>query len=69
MAIAKLQVGDLLRVRPGEKIAVDGVIIEGAGAIDESMMTGSSTVDQSRGDKVFGGSVTQTGSIVMRAEK
>ena len=66
----KIQVGDLLRVRPGEKIPVDGVVEEGSSAIDESMVTGESMpVEKHRGDRVIGATVNGTGSFVMRAER
>ncbi|MFI5226098.1 MAG: heavy metal translocating P-type ATPase [Candidatus Limnocylindrales bacterium] len=62
--------GDLLRVRPGERIPTDGVIVEGASAIDESMLTGESLpVDRSPGDGVIGATVNTTGSFVMRATR
>src|SRR2546423_1512301 len=62
--------GDRLRVRPGEKIPVDGVIIEGSSAIDESMITGESMpVEKESSSHVIGGTVNGTGSFVMRAER
>lgn len=62
--------GDLLRVRPGEKVPVDGVIIEGKSSIDESMMTGESMPATKEKDaRVIGGTLNQTGTFVMRAEK
>jgi P-type Cu+ transporter len=62
--------GDRLRVRPGERVPVDGVIIEGASAIDESMITGESMpVEKDSGSHVIGGTVNTTGSFVMRAER
>jgi Cu+-exporting ATPase len=62
--------GDRLRVRPGDRVPVDGVIEEGSSAIDESMITGESLpVTKSAGAKVIGGTVNQTGSFIMRAEK
>ncbi|MGE5501817.1 MAG: copper-transporting P-type ATPase [Ignavibacteriales bacterium] len=65
-----IHVGDRLRVRPGEKIPVDGEIVEGRVAIDESMVTGESMpVTKEPGAKVIGGSLNTTGSFVMRAEK
>ncbi len=61
---------DRLRVRPGDRVPVDGVIEEGSSAIDESMITGESLpVTKSAGAKVIGGTVNQTGSFIMRAEK
>jgi Cu+-exporting ATPase len=63
-------VGDRLRVRPGEKVPVDGVLIEGRSALDESLVTGESMpVTKGPDDKVIAGTVNQTGSFVMRAEK
>ncbi|WP_066552861.1 heavy metal translocating P-type ATPase [Croceicoccus bisphenolivorans] len=65
-----LQVGDRLRIRPGEKIPVDGTVAEGASAIDESMVTGESMpVSKQSGDSVIGGTINTTGSLVMVAEK
>jgi P-type Cu+ transporter len=65
-----IQVGDRLRVRPGEKVPVDGEMIEGRVSIDESMVTGESMpVTKEPGAKVVGGSINRTGSFVMRAEK
>jgi Cu+-exporting ATPase len=62
--------GDRLRVRPGEKVPVDGVVLEGASAVDESMMTGESIpVGKHAGDRVIGATVNGTGSFIMRAER
>src|SRR5215831_9029464 len=62
--------GDLLRVRPGEKIPVDGVVIEGRSPVDESMVTGEPIpVEKTEGDKVTGGTINVAGSFVMRAER
>ena len=62
--------GSLLRVRPGEKVPVDGVIVEGASAVDESMLTGEPMpVEKHPGDRVVGATVNGTGSFVMRAER
>src|ERR1043166_5535816 len=62
--------GDLLRVRPGEKLPVDGVIVDGHSNIDESMITGEPMpVSKGAGDKVVGATVNQTGSFLMRAER
>jgi len=66
----QVQVGDRLRVRPGEKVPVDGVIIEGSSAVDESMMTGEPIpVEKYAGDRVIGATVNATGSFAMRAER
>ncbi len=63
-------VGDRLRVRPGEKIPVDGIVLEGASAIDESMVTGEPIpAEKHVSDRVVGGTVNGTGALVMRAEK
>ena len=65
-----IQKGHLLRVRPGEKVPIDGVIVEGQSNIDESMITGEPMpVSKGAGDKVVGATVNQTGSFVMRAER
>jgi Cu+-exporting ATPase len=65
-----IQKGDLLRVRPGEKVPVDGVIVEGQSNIDESMITGEPMpVSKGAVDKVVGATVNQTGSFLMRAER
>jgi P-type Cu+ transporter len=68
--LEQVQAGDLLRVRPGEKIPVDGVVSEGTSSVDESMITGESIpVEKHPGDRVVGATVNGTGSLVMRAEK
>jgi P-type Cu+ transporter len=65
-----VHVGDRLRVRPGEKIPVDGVVLEGTSAVDESMITGEPIpVEKVADDRVVGGTVNGTGSFVMRAER
>jgi len=65
-----VQAGDRLRVRPGEKVPVDGTILEGATTLDESMLTGEPLpVDKRAGDRVTGGTVNGTGSFVMHAER
>ena len=62
--------GDRLRVRPGERVPTDGALLEGASAVDESMVTGEPMpVEKSRGDKVTGGTLNTSGSFVMRAER
>jgi Cu+-exporting ATPase len=66
--LAAIVPGDLLRVRPGDKIPVDGVVVEGASAVDESMLTGEPIpVTKATGDDVIGATVNTTGSFVMRA--
>jgi Cu+-exporting ATPase len=66
----QVNVGDLLRVRPGDKVPVDGLIVEGASAIDESMVTGESIpVAKQPSEPVIGGTLNGTGSFVMRAER
>ncbi|HVF61523.1 MAG TPA: heavy metal translocating P-type ATPase, partial [Thermoanaerobaculia bacterium] len=66
----QVQVGDRLRVRPGEKVPVDGVVEEGASAVDESMVTGESMpVEKNLGDRVVGATVNGTGALVVRAER
>jgi len=68
--LAQVQVGDQLRVRPGEKVPVDGLLIDGSSAVDESMVTGESIpVEKHSGDRVIGATVNGTGSFVMRAER
>jgi len=66
----EVQVGDKLRVRPGEKVPVDGTVLEGKSSVDESMITGEPIpVTKSEGDKVVGATINGTGGLVMRAEK
>jgi Cu+-exporting ATPase len=68
--IESVRVGDLVRVRPGEKVPVDGVIHEGHSALDESMLTGESLpVDKDPGDQVIGATLNKTGSFLFRATK
>jgi len=68
--IDSLQVGDRLRVRPGEKVPVDGVILEGRSSLDESLVTGESMpVTKEAGGKVIAGTLNQSGGFVMRADK
>ncbi len=65
-----VHVGDLLRVRPGEKIPVDGVVTQGRSSVDESMVTGEPMpVEKAEGDHVVGSTLNGTGSLVMRADK
>jgi P-type Cu+ transporter len=68
--LAHVRTGDRLRVRPGERVPVDAVIIEGASAVDESMLTGEpAPVEKGTGDKVTGGTLNGTGALVVRAER
>ncbi|MES2601181.1 MAG: heavy metal translocating P-type ATPase [Pseudomonadota bacterium] len=68
--IDAIAVGDLLRVRPGEKIPIDGVVTEGSSLVDESLVTGESMpVKKAEGTQVIGGTVNQSGGLVIRAEK
>ena len=65
-----VQVGERLRVRPGEAVPVDGVVLEGASAVDESMVTGESIpVAKAAGAKLIGGTINGTGALLMRAER
>ncbi len=66
----EVQVGERLRVRPGEKIPVDGLVLEGQGSVDESMVTGESMpVAKAVGDPTIGGTLNQSGSLIVRADK
>ena len=68
--LEQVKVGDLIRVRPGEKIAVDGVVLEGVSSIDESMVTGESLpVDKTVGDTVIGSTINNSGTLIFKAEK
>ncbi|HEY8888211.1 MAG TPA: copper-translocating P-type ATPase, partial [Gallionella sp.] len=65
-----VQVGDMLRVRPGEKIPVDGEVVEGSSAVDESMVTGEPIpTEKQQGEKLIGATMNGTGGLLMRAEK
>ncbi len=68
--LTHVHVGDLLRVRPGEKVSLDGAVVEGTSAVDESMLTGEPVpVTKRVGDKVIGATLNTSGALVMRSEK
>jgi P-type Cu+ transporter len=68
--LTHVHVGDLLRVRPGEKVPVDGVVVEGSSSIDESMLTGEPIpVTKTAGDKLIGATMNTSGSLIMRSER
>ncbi len=68
--LERVKIGDRLRIRPGEKVPVDGVVLEGTSAIDESMVTGEPVpLQKTVGDRLIGATVNGTGSLVMRAER
>ncbi len=70
ITLEQVQPGDVLRVRPGEKVPVDGVVLEGVSALDESMVTGESIpVEKTAGARLIGATVNGTGSLLMRAER
>jgi Cu+-exporting ATPase len=70
VALDTIEVGDVLRVRPGDKVPVDGTVTEGRSALDESMVTGESMpVTKGPGDRVIAGTLNTTGSVLMRADK
>jgi Cu+-exporting ATPase len=70
VALNEIQVGDLIRVRPGEKVPTDGIVIEGRSSVDESMVSGEPIpVEKSESAKVVGGTINGTGSFVMKAER
>jgi P-type Cu+ transporter len=70
VALSEVVVGDRLRIRPGEKVPVDGSVVEGGSSVDESMVTGEPIpVEKTAGDKVVGGTINGTGSLVMQAER
>jgi Cu+-exporting ATPase len=68
--LIEVVIGDLLRIRPGEKVPVDGLVTDGRSSVDESMVTGEPIpVEKTAGDKVVGGTINGTGSLVMKAER
>jgi P-type Cu+ transporter len=68
--LSDVQVGDILRVRPGEKVPVDGIVTEGNSSVDESMLTGEPIpIEKAAGAKLVGATINGTGSLIMRAEK
>ncbi|HEX7810181.1 MAG TPA: HAD-IC family P-type ATPase, partial [Thermoanaerobaculia bacterium] len=70
VALEQVQPGDVLRIRPGEKVPVDGVVTEGTTNVDESMVTGEPLpVEKTTGDRLIGATVNTTGSVLMRAER
>lgn len=70
IALEQVHVGDRLRIRPGDRVPVDGKVISGRSAIDESMVTGEAMpVEKTEGDRLIGGTINGSGSLVMRAEK
>jgi P-type Cu+ transporter len=70
IALDQVVVGDLLRIRPGEKVPVDGLVTEGHSSVDESMITGEPVpIEKTAGDKLAGGTINGTGTLVMKAER
>ncbi len=70
VSLAAVRLGDLLRVRPGDRIPVDGVVVEGASAIDQSMLTGESLpIEKAAGDEVIGATANTSGTFIMRATR
>lgn len=70
VSIDKIEIGMTLRVRPGEKVPIDGIVVDGSSSIDESMITGEPIpVEKKAGDKVIGATINNTGSILIKAEK
>jgi P-type Cu+ transporter len=68
--LSEIAVGEMLRIRPGEKVPVDGLVAEGRSSVDESLVTGEPIpVEKTTGDKVVGGTINGTGSLVMKAER
>lgn len=66
----EVQAGDKLRIRPGDSVPVDGIVVEGRSSVDEAMITGEPVpIEKTEGDKVIGGTVNKNGSLVMQAEK
>src|SRR5690606_5740315 len=69
-SLAEVAVGDRLRIRPGEAVPVDGVVLDGRSSVDESMITGEAIpVEKPQGDPLIGGTLNRNGSLVMRAER
>ncbi len=70
VALSEVALGDRLRIRPGEKVPVDGFVVDGRSSVDESMVSGEPIpVEKTAGDKVVGGTINGTGSLVMQAER
>jgi Cu+-exporting ATPase len=70
IAIADVRVGDICRVRPGEKVPVDGAVVEGRSAVDESMVTGEPIpTEKEPGSRVTGGTINTTGTFLIKAER
>lgn len=70
MPLSHVHVGDLLRVRPGEKVPVDGVVVEGSSAVDEAMLTGEPVpIVKGPGDAVIGATLNTNGALVIRSER
>ncbi len=70
VSVEELEIGDLIIIKPGERVPVDGVVIEGISSIDESMITGESIpIEKKKGDKVIGGTINKNGTLTFKAEK
>ena len=70
VSLDQVHIGDRLRIRPGEKIPVDGVVVEGQSSINESMITGEPVpVEKTAGDRVIGGTINETGALIVRADR
>lgn len=70
IALEDVEIGDILRIRPGEKVPVDGIVVDGASSVDESMISGEPIpVKKQQGDKVIGATVNTTGALTMEAQK